>query len=117
MPKTNDWDTCLYVMVAETGYAKVGITKNLKQRLNAIQNGNPHEVSVYWSRCYHGQSRIIEQTTLKHFAESRLRGEWLDVPPDEIVAYIEECAKGVHADDMAVFYTLHDKEHSYLEFD
>jgi hypothetical protein len=67
-----------YLVGAEgSPLVKIGYTStDPKQRLKALQTGQPMELSLLWSRAgdYEGALHI-------RFAEYRVRGEWFDLTP------------------------------------
>ena len=69
----------IYLMFDGECY-KVGITKNLKERLKSIQTGNPNEVSVYAYKLYRQEIDNFprEQQLLKKYKKYKVRenGEW-----------------------------------------
>lgn len=64
----------LYFVQDERGPIKVGIAKNMKSRLQGIQNGNPYPVRLLYLS--EGDGREAEQWILRAFEPSRLNGEW-----------------------------------------
>jgi hypothetical protein len=75
-----------------SNYFKVGISGNVKRRLENLQSGNPHKLYIvrYWKI----SNRIIETLVHNVLAEYHVHLEWFDI--DDIVkvlALIEEVIK------------------------
>lgn len=73
----------LYIITnrAWPGYIKVGVTKDLKNRLKTYQTGSPHRDYVLRYSLYHPDYLIAEKRikdTMKPFAKS-IKNEWYEV--------------------------------------
>jgi len=71
-----------YVIEAGGRY-KIGWTRDLAGRLQALQIGNPNELTV----CLQGTTpyaRELERYLKRHFASQRLRGEWFTLSADDL---------------------------------
>lgn len=70
-----------------TGPVKVGLCSHPRRRLTMLQCGNPRELLLMavWVGT-RAECRAIERATHKEFP--RIRGEWLNAVPDEVIAFI-----------------------------
>jgi hypothetical protein len=61
-----------------SNYCKVGVSNNIKRRLENLQSGNPHKLYVvrYWKI----KDRAIETLVHNVLAEYHVRLEWFDIP-------------------------------------
>lgn len=75
----------IYFIGSEAGPIKIGVTENLKFRLQALRLSSPVALTVLASKSAH---RNAERQYHKRFAAHRLHGEWFAPHPD-ILAEIE----------------------------
>ena len=71
---------------------KIGVSKNPKQRLKAIQTGNEGELKLlatYPSQYAHKIESILHRTYL----HAKQRGEWVDISLVEAYKFEEMCKK------------------------
>jgi hypothetical protein len=71
----------IYVMQSGDGYCKIGRSSNLEARRAAIQNGNPHKVTILDYIETNAPSHD-EGFLLKKFKKYRMQGEWFDLPQE-----------------------------------
>lgn len=90
--------TYLYVIGAENGPVKIGITNSLTSRLAVIQTGCPFHAVLWfvWPLFSREEAAMHEQTIHLVYREHRLAGEWFDIPADQGREAIE-CAIDTHA--------------------
>ena len=64
----------------ERCYWKIGITRNLPERLKQIQSGVPFTVGIFDCHCMPdwGTAKRFEKQLHERYASSRLRGEWFN---------------------------------------
>lgn len=76
-------EQCVYVIQNELGFVKIGIAKDPEKRINMIQIGSPFRM---WIRDYKRvpDARRIEKFLHDRFNKYHLRGEWFDIPEDEL---------------------------------
>lgn len=69
-----------------TGPIKVGVTSNLRSRLQMLQTGSPRPLAFYavwdFSEC-DGCARYLESAFLSCQKKHRLSGEWFGLSPQE----------------------------------
>ena len=71
---------------------KIGVSKNPKQRLKAIQTGNESKLkllSTYSSE----YAYMIEKTLHRQFSYCKKNGEWFDISLIEALNFEEKCKK------------------------
>lgn len=68
---------------ANNVFYKIGLAKNLEQRVNTLQTGNPFEIKIILS--FYVESMIEEEKKLHFmFSHKRLRGEWFNLTNDDL---------------------------------
>lgn len=71
------------VQASDSGYYKIGYTSTSpSQRLSQLQTGNPVQLSLLGSFPCVGRS--TEKLLHKHFAASRMSGEWFQLQPGDV---------------------------------
>lgn len=76
-------EQCVYIIENELGFVKIGIAKDPEARLREIQIGTPFRVWVRDSRRV-PDARRIERFLHDRFKKYHIRGEWFDIPEDEL---------------------------------
>jgi predicted GIY-YIG superfamily endonuclease len=73
----------VYLMRSGNGYHKIGITKNIKQRVNGIRIEFPIEIDVvhYIASNNH---RGVEKFLHKKYSSKRVQHEWFNLEPQDI---------------------------------
>lgn len=84
---------CTYFVREKDGdYLKIGWTdRPLERRLAELQAGNPRELSlerVVKLRTAR-EAKQLEGALHRYFADRRIRGEWFEIEPAELVAALE----------------------------
>ena len=64
-------------------YTKIGIAKNIKQRMSNIQNGCPFTLSLYIG-AHAPNVREIEKYLHDYFSDKNIRGEWFCFNDEDI---------------------------------
>ena len=81
----------LYLMKAENGLYKIGISTNPKARYASLATG-PIAIGLLWSKEMI-TAREVEQELHRHFQAKRIRGEWFELNEQD-VEYIRRLADG-----------------------
>ena len=83
--------TYLYVIGAENGPIKIGITGNLTGRLSSIQTGCPFPAIIWFVKPIFSRALAAkhEQTIHMVYRERRLAGEWFDIDAEQGVEAIQ----------------------------
>lgn len=81
----------------ETDIVKIGRTRDLKERLGAIQRMSPVRVSLLWHT--EGDS-VLESRLHKTFRERRVYGEWFDFTGSDPIGLIQAAVKDGWQDDI-----------------
>lgn len=69
---------------------KIGIAKDVKVRLSALQTSSPQRLREYFSvEVRGGRAREVESLCHKHLSEHRLNGEWFNITPDHAVETVK----------------------------
>ena len=75
-------------MVNDGIYYKIGITINIKKRLETLQTGSPVPLEVVFKhRSFYAEA--IEEKLHKHFTNFNTSGEWFKIPEDTIRHFIQ----------------------------
>jgi len=75
---------CVYVLATPNfEFIKIGMTKNIKQRLGNIQSGCPYKLSL-WVLIKTKYPSEIESRLLSMFSNFNVRGEWFCLPNNEL---------------------------------
>ena len=81
----NTTSACVYVVRLEADVVKIGLSANVKQRLNALNKVLPYELEVlYIFDTLH--CRRLEIYLHRMFAPKRIRGEWFRLTDDQVAA-------------------------------
>lgn len=79
----------IYVIGPKVGPQKIGITKDLKSRLKAIQTGNPDKLFIHhFEEVETKQVRPLEKKIHLELSYKKLKGEWFDLTPEEAVDFL-----------------------------
>ena len=70
----------VYVILAEDGLVKIGVTKNIYQRVKNIRNYGHGKVVDYFATEKCKNSYSIEKMIHDGLNEYRISGEWFDIP-------------------------------------
>jgi hypothetical protein len=73
-----------------TGLIKIGITNNLKRRLNQLECATGCELEVVFCSPVSDNSKDLEKYLHTRFSDFRCRGEWFDVSSDLVVNAITQ---------------------------
>jgi hypothetical protein len=82
-----------------TNYFKVGVSGNVKRRLENLQSGNPHKLYIvrYWSIL----DKSIEALVHNVLAAYHVRLEWFEIPDiATILEHIERCIEMSTTDEL-----------------
>lgn len=88
--------TFVYVIGAEDGAVKIGITNRIEVRLTDLQTACPMELKVHGSlRCdTEAQARAVERLAHRILHRERRRGEWFDVSSERALDVVRAAAFG-----------------------
>lgn len=72
------WWNLYFVQEAESGNIKIGIARNLKQRLYELQTDNSNKLNLLGSAKFSSELAVRKAEKHLHatFATQRVRGEW-----------------------------------------
>lgn len=76
----------LYIFYAANGLYKIGRSKDPAQRLQAFRAG-PVEVALIWQKEFRDVAEA-ERNAHHYFRDRRVRGEWFDLAPEQVEAFI-----------------------------
>jgi hypothetical protein len=72
----------IYLIVAENGLFKIGITGNISQRYQTLKNACPCQLELFlWVE----GDKNIEKELLVKFAKKRIRGEWFALDKEDLL--------------------------------
>jgi hypothetical protein len=102
MMKRTPIDSIYMLNLEGTNYVKIGITRDIHNRVNQIQAGVPITILILdCVRVRH--ARRLEAELHRHLAAFRVRGEWFVLPLDEarrtfreftVMAAVDEAIRG-----------------------
>jgi hypothetical protein len=86
--------TFVYVIGAEDGAQKIGISNRIETRLTDLQTACPMELKVHGRlRCdTEAQARAVERLAHRILHRQRRRGEWFDVTPERALEVVRTAA-------------------------
>ncbi|UBF23198.1 T5orf172 domain protein [Haloarcula tailed virus 2] len=77
----------VYIFECEGKY-KIGISKDVGQRLSACQTGCPFPIIEYAKiENSDGSDRELETALHTYYSEYNIHGEWFDIPDEEVHEY------------------------------
>lgn len=80
----------LYVISHEyTKLTKIGVTKSLQTRINAIRTTIGADLTIYYESPSIDNWREIELEVIKRFKTKETAGEWVLATPQEVIEYIK----------------------------
>ena len=94
-----------------TGYYKVGQTDNLKERLENLQMGNPHQLEcLRWIQVDPSKKNLAEEAAhaavRDQFRSNENGGkEWFLVHQQYQAAFIQQVLRGIQAKNVAILNT------------
>lgn len=90
-PTRPEYDQGVYVIGCAGQPIKIGVAKNVEQRVSTLQTGFPHKLRVYAHleiTC--GSAVSIEREAHRRLAEFRMNGEWFDYDPYDAIELLKE---------------------------
>ena len=92
IPETERPEDGLYFIKSESGHMKIGRSTNAKERLSALQIGNPHQLKLVLELPKLG---FLERDLHRLFDEDRVHGEWFTITPkmNKAIAALRSKAK------------------------
>lgn len=73
----------LYVIQSESGQVKIGIAKNVRQRMKSIRCGSPEEIEVV-AVFNPDNAKAAEEKVHSRIADKHEHGEWFDYSDGEV---------------------------------
>ncbi len=76
----------------ESGFYKIGVSKNPKKRIGQLQTGNAEKIRLISSF----SSEIaykIEKSLQNHYMPHRINGEWFKLSIEDELKFLTECQK------------------------
>lgn len=85
----------IYVIQAG-GAVKIGITKNIRTRIQGLQIGHPHDMACcYMFEMRASKARKLESSVHRSLRPHHLRGEWFQTTPSDAAEAIERVARAL----------------------
>jgi hypothetical protein len=72
--------------ISDGKYIKIGVTKDLKRRLIALQNANPRTLKIIHS-IFTNAPFELERKFHAHFKNKHIRGEWFNISEKRVLEY------------------------------
>ena len=82
--KPRDNSGSVYLLSADNGLTKIGVSKNVTQRLNAIQKISPCQIDLICFKSFEDAYRIENQLH-SLFECQRIRNEWFKLSNEDII--------------------------------
>jgi hypothetical protein len=80
----------IYIIGSVAPPYKVGISKDPKRRLKALQTGFPLPLSIlHQVQLPATRTKLLETVIHRNLKHHRLAGEWFDVPLDQLILEVE----------------------------
>lgn len=74
----------------DTNYYKIGITSlPIEKRIKQLQTGNAHHITLI--DFYETKYKKVEQFVHGKFMHFKVKGEWFDLPLDEVIQFKRTC--------------------------
>lgn len=80
--KTVDRSGYVY-LIEQNGLHKIGITKNLKNRMTAMKTSSGHPIDLIWSMHYPAMDEL-EHALHVRYESKRTQGEWFNLTPEDV---------------------------------
>jgi len=81
--------TEIYVARHEHGYVKIGKSNTPVERIKALQTACPYHIRLYTTITVEGDWHVVEAALHEAYDDDQLRGEWFDIPHDEVRNLVE----------------------------
>ena len=85
---TPDLNEYVYLIHSNAGYTKIGISMQPKQRKRSLQTGSAHDLKLLATRQSQKASEL-ERSLHDKYEKYHVRGEWFDIPKDELNALVQ----------------------------
>lgn len=81
----------VYLVQAEDGPVKIGVTNDLDGRMSGLQTGTPMELKLrYFVECFtEAVAYRLEKLLHERYQEFLVRGEWFNVDPERVFKDIQ----------------------------
>lgn len=79
------------IQESENNYFKIGVSKNISQRIKQLQTGSAGSIKVlntFKSEFAHK----IEKSLHRKYNAYNIKGEWFDLPESAIESFISDCS-------------------------
>lgn len=76
----------VYVIGHEMGFEKIGCATDADDRRDSLQTGSPYWLTVKTTIDVVGDNMAVESVLHEYYDEFRVRGEWFELPHEEITA-------------------------------
>ena len=91
LPQDNRNRQFVYIIEnADNGAIKIGVAHSPQKRLNQLQTGSVSELSLVYTSYVCSNAFDIENKVHTHFKDKHIRGEWYNVPKDEVISFLEQ---------------------------
>ena len=87
---------CVYVVGADDGTTKIGVSKNPKQRIAAIRMSSGKNLIHEFITEPCSNSFTIEAASLKKFESDSLNGEWVKTDFEIVKNFVKEFYENFH---------------------
>ena len=85
-------ETIVVYLIQGGGLAKIGVSRNIDQRLKTLQASSPEKLAVLGSRVYDRsrEAYSTERELHARFEDKRGHGEWFDLTDEDINTIVIE---------------------------
>jgi len=99
MSNKNSYKHIYLLFIPELNLSKIGVSKNVKQRIKQLQTGCPYQINLvksYQTSLPHKIEKILH----RHFgiykvdsSDYNLTGEWFNLEINSIINFVEICSE------------------------
>jgi Meiotically Up-regulated Gene 113 (MUG113) protein len=82
----------IYVVQADNGMLKIGVSTNPSARLAQLRTASPFKLSLAYMGALRCDGYAVEAAAHETLSRHRLEGEWFNCPPEAAVAAISAAA-------------------------
>lgn len=90
-----DKSKSIYVLLADDNSVKIGVSNNIKHRINTLENQTGKRIINYYITKPCSNSYEIEKMAHIHFKNNRIYGEWFNIDFNEAYEYVKNLYKNM----------------------
>lgn len=90
---------CVYVLESSSGLVKIGVSQEFSRRKKIIESQSGHKITDDYFTDWLSNSYAVESKCHSLFSNSRVMGEWFDIPFKETVEVVKSISKKLGKSD------------------